>query len=283
MIELTAAKYPPQPVDVGGNALAYRTFGPDSGVPLLLCQRFRGTMDHWDPLLISVLAGQRRVVAFDNVGVGRSSGVAPARIADMAADALALVGRLGFEQVDLLGWSMGGCVAQRMALQAPEVVRRLVLAGTSPGGVADAPAAPAKVWEVAGKPVNDDEDFLYLFFHDSDASIDAGRAHLQRLTAWSAADAAPVAPASVGAQVQAISAWGSGADGVLAELGRIGQPTLVANGVHDRMVHAYNSYVLAQELPDADLVLYADAGHGFAFQHPERFGSHVVDFLTQPR
>jgi pimeloyl-ACP methyl ester carboxylesterase len=170
-----------------------------------------------------------------------------------------------------------------MALQAPEIVRRLVLAGTSPGGVAAAPAAPAKVWEVAGKPVNDDEDFLYLFFHDSDASLEAGRAHLQRLTAWSTADAAPVVAASVGAQVQAIGAWGSGADGVLSKLGQIGQPTLVANGVHDRMVHAYNSYVLAQELPHADLVLYADAGHGFAFQHPQRFGSHVVDFLTQPR
>jgi pimeloyl-ACP methyl ester carboxylesterase len=148
-------------LDAGGARIAHRSLGADVGVPLVLCQRFRGTMDHWDPALLDVLAHERPVVLFDSAGVGQSSGEAASSIAGMAQIAAAVIDKLGHSQVDLLGWSMGGAVCQRLVLDQPDLVRRLVLAGTGPGGVPDAPRAPDEVWQVAGKPANDDEDFLH--------------------------------------------------------------------------------------------------------------------------
>ena len=169
-------------IDAGGVRYAYRSFGTEiAEPPLVLLHRFRGTMDDWDPLLLNLLARHRHVLAFDNGGVGRSTGAVPPTIAGMAASAVSFLHALGIDQVDLLGWSMGRAVAQRIALDHPHLVRRLVLAGTGPGGVPDAPPAPAKVLEVASKPVNEDEDFLYLFFPEHPDGRAAGLAHLARL------------------------------------------------------------------------------------------------------
>ncbi|MCU1644098.1 MAG: alpha/beta fold family hydrolase [Nocardia sp.] len=273
-----SAAAPTEFIDVHGASIAYRRFGPDSGVPLVLTQRFRGTMDHWDPALLDVLASERRVIVFDNAGVGASEGETPGSIPQMAQTAAALIEELGYAEVDLLGWSMGGTVAQWLSLNHSHLVRRLVLAGTGPGAVPDSPAVPAKVWQVAGKPVNDDEDFLYLFFTEDGIGRSAGLTHLRRLDARLEQSGSVVSPQAVQAQVAAIGGYKT-ADAAYPHLGKITVPTFVANGAHDVMVPSYESFVLSQRLPEAGLILYPQAGHGFLFQYPEQFGQHVLEFL----
>jgi len=269
-------------LDVDDTRFAYRLFGSAGGTPLVLCHRFRATMDHWDPALLDILASEGPVIVFDNAGVGFSTGRAADSIAGMAAAAASFIDALGYKQVDLLGWSLGGTVAQQLALDRPQLVRRLVLAGTSPGGVPDSPRAPDKVWQVAGKPVNDDEDFLYLFFTESAVSRELGLASLRRLDRRLLESRAAVALESVQRQAAAIGAWGAGKSSAYDRLHEIKAPTLVANGVHDIMTHAYNSYVISQRVPSAQLILYPDAGHGFLFQYPKQFGKHVLEFLGPP-
>ena len=270
---------PTQTVEAGGVRFAYRRFGAADGTPLVFFQRFRGTMDHWDPALLEVIARERPVIVFDSAGVGASTGTVAPDIAGAARAGANFVDALGLERIDAFGWSMGGAVAQRLTLDRPDLVRRLVVAGSGPGGVAEAPRAPEKVWQVAARPVNDDEDFLYLFFTGSAASRAAGLASLRRLDRRLAASQAVVQPEAWMNQAGAIAAWGQGRDSAYARLGEIGIPVLVANGTQDVMVHAYNSYAMVQKLLDGTLVLYPDAGHGFLFQVPERFGRQVVDFL----
>lgn len=266
-------------VEASGVRFAYRRFGAIDGVPLVFLNRFRGTIDHWDPELLDVIAAERPVVIFDSAGVGFSGGSVAPDIAGAARHAAAFIDALGLAQVDVLGWSMGGAIAQQLTLDRPHLVRRVVLAGTGPGGVAESPRAPDKVWEVAAKPVNDDEDFLYLFFNDSATSRAAGRASLRRIARRLDVSGAAVKAESWKAQAGAIMSWGMGKDSAYPRLSEIKAPALVANGANDVMVHAYNSYVMSQRLPDARLLLYPDAGHGFLFQYADHFGRQVNDFL----
>lgn len=238
MQNFTYDEIPDRAVEAHGVRYAYRRFGAASGVPLVFFQRFRGTMDHWDPALLEVIAQERPVIVFDNAGVGASTGEVAADIAGAARSAAAFVDALGLQQIDAIGWSMGGAVAQQLALDRPALVRRLVLTGTGPGGVAEAPRAPDKVWQVAAKPVNDDEDFLYLFFTDSQTSRAAGLASLRRLDRRLAASRAAVKPESWKNQAAAIAAWGLGNHSAYPRLTEITAPVLVANGAHDVMVHA---------------------------------------------
>ena len=268
-----------QHVEAGGVRFAHRRFGAASGVPLVFLSRFRGTMDHWDPALLEVIARERPVIVFDSAGVGASSGDVPADLDGVARIAASFIEALGLNQVDVLGWSMGGAVAQLLALERPGLVRRLVLAGTGPGGVPDAPRPPEKVWQVAAKPVNDDEDFLYLFFAETPTSREAGLASLRRLDRRLASSGAAVKPESWKAQAAAIGAWGMGKGSAYARLPELKVPALVANGAGDVMVHAYNSYVMSQRMPNARLLLYPDAGHGFLFQYADHFGRQVNEFL----
>ncbi|WP_328790620.1 MULTISPECIES: alpha/beta fold hydrolase [unclassified Streptomyces] len=261
---------------------AYRRFGTGRGVPLVLALRFRGTVDHWDPAFLEVLASARDVIVFDNAGCGLSSGRTPDTVAAMADGAVEFIEALGLPRVDLLGWSMGGAVVQAVALRRPELVRRLVVAASGPGGVPGTPPAPDRVWEVAGKPVNDDEDFLYLFFPDAPAARAAGLASLRRLDTrlGASASASAVRPESVGAQAAALGRWGRGEDAAWERLGEIAHPVLAAAGAHDVMVHAFATYAMSQRLADSKVVIYGDAGHGFLFQHPEEFGGEVLRFLA---
>lgn len=270
---------PDRSVDVDGIRIAYRRFGTADGVPLLFLNRFRGTMDHWDPALLEVIAQERPVIVFDSAGVGASAGEVAPDIAGAARIAASFVDALQLGQVDLLGWSMGGTVVQQLALDRPDLVRRIVLAATGPGGVAEAPRAPEKVWQVAAKPLNDDEDFLYLFFADTPTSRAAGLASLRRLDRRLARSRSAVKPESWKVQAGAIAAWGAGQGAAYPRLAGIRVPALVANGSADVMVHAYNSYAMSQRLPKAQLLLYPDAGHGFLFQYPEHFGRQVNEFL----
>jgi pimeloyl-ACP methyl ester carboxylesterase len=258
---------------------AYRRFGPTGGVPLVLAARFRGTIDHWDPMFLDELAGERDVVIFDNAGIGLSSGETPRSILEMALSAVEFVLALGLGPVDLLGWSMGGYVAQTVALEHRGLVRRLVVAGSGPGGVPDAPARRERVVEVMSRPENDDEDFLPLFFPDTPPARESGRASLRRLQGRLARSHAVVKPESFAAQLAANAAWNSGINSAWERLREFRIPVLVANGAHDAIVHAYQTYAMSQRLPEAKIIIYSDAGHGFLFQHPEDFGNEVRDFL----
>lgn len=278
----SAASVPTQHVDVKGTAIAYRVVGSGPGVPLVLLNRFRGTMDHWDPRLIDRLASERRVILFDQPGFARSAGTPPDSLAGFAASAVEVVRALGIEKFDVLGFSMGGTVALQVLLDHPEKVRRAVIAGSGPGHVPDVPAgesAETKVWPVATKPVNSDEDFLYLFFEPTSTSQKAGRDYLARLGERKDAFSAQVSAQAWQAQLKSASGVQAPTASLLHRLTEVRHPVLVANGRRDIMVPTYASYAMAQQLPDARLVIYPDAGHGFLFQYPDLFGDEVLRFL----
>lgn len=261
-------------IETGHGRLAIRLDGPQGGIPLLLLQRFRGTMDDWDPALVAAIARDRRVIRFDSAGVGRSQGSVPETIRGMAAIAAEVIGLLGLPQVDVLGWSLGGAIGLELALNFPHLVRRLIVAGSSPGPVADGPQQHPRVPQVMTKSENDEEDFLFLFHPPSASAIAAGRASLARIR--SQPDRGPAtSPLALMMQVKAISAW----PGVLHRASELRLPMLVANGAHDVMIPAYRSYVLSQQAPDAKLILYPDAGHAFLFQDIDGFTRDIEQFL----
>ena len=277
MTESLAAAATTQSLDAPGGRFAYRRFGTSQGVPLVLAQRFRGTIDHWDPTLLDLLAAERDVIIFDNLGTGRSTGDAPTTIDGLAAGLLEFVKALDLDQADFFGWSLGGIVVQAAALQEPEQVRRLVVAGSSPGGVPGQPAPEPRVWQVATKEANDDEDFLYLFFPDTPIGRDLGLASLRRIDARVLDHAhVPVSAATTAAQLSVITSIGSSIWNRLTELR---MPVLVATGAQDVMINAYASFALTSTLPDAKLVIYSDAGHGFLYQHVHDFTLEVLKFL----
>src|SRR5262245_19351921 len=278
MIDSLAAAATTQYIDTPGGRLAYRRFGTSQGVPLVLAQRFRGTIDHWDPLLLDLLAAERDVIIFDNLGTGRSTGDAPTTIDGLAAGLLEFVQALGLDQADFLGWSLGGIVVQAAALQRPEQVRRLVVAGSSPGGgVSGQPAPDPRVWQVATKEANDDEDFLYLFFPNTVSGRDLGLASLRRIDACVLDQThVPVSAATTAAQLSVVTSIGSS---IWSRLTELTMPVLVATGAQDVMINAYASFAMTSALPDAKLVIYSDAGHGFLYQHLHDFTREVLRFL----
>lgn len=270
-------------VTVGASRIAYRSVGAARGVPLLLLNRFRGTMDHWDPRLVDALAAERQVILFDQPGFARSTGSPPDSLRSFAASAAAVADALGVRQFDLLGFSMGGTVALQVLLDHPARVRRAVIAGSGPGFVAGMPEDPSvsgpEIWRVATKPVNVDEDFLFLFFEPTPSSQLAGRQYLDRLARRKDAFASQVGPEAWRAQLKSASEVQQPASSLLPLLAEVKQPVLVANGRHDVMVPTYASYAMAQQLPNARLVIFPDSGHGFLFQYPEAFADEVLRFL----
>ena len=262
-----------------GERFHYRRFGKAGSPPLVLCMRLRGTVDHWDPKLLDALATEREIIVFDNRGTAASSGSAPTTIDGLADGGIDFIRALGLPQVDVLGWSLGGIVAQGIALRAPQLVRRLVVAGSTPAGVPDQPPPPPRVGEILGHPVNDDEDYLYLFFPESDEGRSAGHESLRRLDGRLRQSGAAVQDSTYHAQLGAIATFGGYHD----RLGELKLPVFVANGAHDVMINAYASYVMSQKLPDAKVVLYSDASHGFLFQHIDDFAHDVNRFLGTGR
>lgn len=263
-------------LDTAHGRLAWRVDGPDGGIPLLLLQRFRGTMDDWDPAFIAAIARDRRVIRFDSAGIGRSGGTVPVSIDGMAAIAATVVERLALGRVDILGWLLGGVVAQQFTLDFPHLVRRLIVAGSSPGPVTDGPQQHPRVPTVMTKGENSEEDFLFLFYPETDSAVSAGRASLARINAQPA-PGPKTSELSFMGQAKAIATW----PGVLHRASELRLPILVANGAHDVMIPAYRSYVLSQQAPDAKLVLYPDAGHAFLFQEIEDFSREIAHFLEK--
>lgn len=266
-------------IEADGIRFAYRTFGKPSDVPLVFCQRFRGTMDDWDPAFVNALAKERTVILFDSAGVGLSSGEVAETFYGTAKFAVTFIEALGLKQLDLLGFSMGGYIAQLVTLDRPDLVRRLILAGTGGGTGEGTQSGKPEVFQVAFKPVNEPEDFLYLFFEPTETSRAAGLEYLERLTRRKDNRAPLVKPESVQAQIKGAMAWGTKSS--FDQLGEIKQPVLVANGDNDIMIPTINSYIVSQRIPNAQLIIYPDSGHGFLFQYADLFAEHVSMFLNR--
>jgi len=268
-----------QTVESASANFVYRRLGRIGGVPLVVLNRFRGTLDTWDPEFLDLLSSDRDVIIFDNVGIGYTKGVAPTSMYDYADGAIEFMESLGLTEVDLLGWSLGGVVAQIVTLKRPELVRRLVVAGSGPGTVPNLPATDPRVFEIMAKPNASIEDINYLFYPDTAVGNAAAAKSNARVWPHLSTSPATVTDESAVAQLQASVAFLSSGD-VFGRLETITQPVLYATGAHDVMIDPYGSYAAAQVLPNAKLLIYSDAGHAFLFQHATDFVAQIGYFLA---
>lgn len=269
---------PTRSISVGGVPFAYRELGPDSGVPVIFLHHLMAVLDDWDPRVIDGIAAQRRVIAFDNRGVGASGGSVPDTVEEMGRDAIAFIRALGLKKVDLLGFSLGGGVAQMVALQAPDLVRRMILAGTGPrggGGIEKITRVAVSAYIKAALTLSDARNFL--FFPRTPDGKRAARAYFARLKERTTNRDKPVSLQARRAQLKAIRAAGLSAPD---DLSVITQPVFVANGDRDLMVDSSHSADMARRLPNAKLTIYPNSGHGGVFQYHEAFVTEVLDFLA---
>jgi pimeloyl-ACP methyl ester carboxylesterase len=273
---------PTQFVEAGGIRFAYRRFGRSGGVPLVFNIHFMGTMDYWDPAVTDGFASQREVILFDSAGVSSSSGEVPASFAEMGANAIAFMRALSLKQVDVLGFSIGGLIAQEITLQAPDLVRRLVLVGTGPRSGESMDTGTREGNEIFGATYkNPDDLWLRVQFTPSDASQALGREFIKRFHRRSESRDPEVTQQAALAQRAAIGKWGAKRDNAWDYLKEIKQPTLVVNGGNDVIIYTVNSFILQQHLPNAKLILYPDSAHGSLFQYPEMFVRDVSSSLDQ--
>jgi pimeloyl-ACP methyl ester carboxylesterase len=275
MIQHNHQTAPTQFVEANGIRFAYRRFGKPSGVPLVFNQHFRGTMDYWDPAVTDGLAGNREVILFNNAGVSSSSGKVPTSFQQMGANAIAFIKALGLTKVDVLGFSIGGMVAQEITAQGADLVRRLILIGTGPRGADMSTSKSAEIFAGAYDPP--EHLWLAVHFSPSPSSRTAGLAFLKRKLLRKDRDP-EVSEEAGAAQREAIGKYI--APGVLDYLKDIRQPALIVQGSNDVIIPTVNSYLMQQNLPNAQLVLYPDANHGSFYQYPELFVSQADQFLT---
>jgi pimeloyl-ACP methyl ester carboxylesterase len=273
---------PTQSVTVGDSTYAYRQFGSGPGLPLLFLQHFTGTLDNWDPAVTDPLALGRSVILFANAGIGRSTGKVPTTVAGMAGHAMKFLDALGLTQVDVLGFSLGGMVAQVMALKRPALLRRIILTGTGPeGGVGVAMDRPELLKIFVDQKMPMSEKLLKLFFETTETSQSAGRQFVQRLARRTEDKDTPTTADAAGAQLAAMAAWAKSGGEPYADLKKVTQPVLVTNGNNDIMIPTANSFTLSARLPNAQLIIYPDSGHGALFQHAGAYTSHVAEFLDR--
>jgi pimeloyl-ACP methyl ester carboxylesterase len=273
---------PTQFVEANGVRFAYRRFGKAAGVPLVFNQHFTGTMDHWDPAVTDGFVKDREVILFNNAGVSSSSGEVPKTIEKMGDNAVAFIKALGLTKVDVLGFSIGGFVAQEIALQASDLVRRLVLVGTGPRGGEGMATLTPEAQEIFGASYEEpDHLWLRVHFSKSEKSQAAGREFLKRFRLRAANRDPEVNEKVAPAQIEAIGEWGAPREKAFEYLKSIRQPTLVVNGGKDVIINSVNSFILQQHLPSAELILYPDANHGSQYQYPKRFVQHVSLFLSE--
>jgi pimeloyl-ACP methyl ester carboxylesterase len=262
-----------------GTTYAYRRYGKAGGIPVIFFQHFRGNLDNWDPALVDDIATEREVILYDASGVGGSTGTTPRSVVDFARDGLAFIDALGLTEVDIFGFSLGGFVAQELTLLRPRLVRKLVLAGTGPQGGRGFHEWYGDIAEHAYRDVQGAEDIFFLFFSATEASQAKGVEFVGRIFTRQDGRDADVTLDARDAQTETVRNWGIPDTSRLNRLDGITQPVLVANGDNDIMVPTVNSYLLAGHLPNAKLIIYPDANHGFLFQYPHEFAAEVNTFL----
>jgi pimeloyl-ACP methyl ester carboxylesterase len=276
-VNTTWENTPTQTINVGGVEFAYRQLGPDTGVPVVFLTHLAAVLDDWDPRVVDGIAAKHRVITFDNRGVGASSGSTPRTIEEMARDAVTFIRALGFDQVDLFGFSMGGMIAQVIAEEEPQLVRRMILAGTGPaGGEGIDKVTRISYLDTARGLLTRQDPKQFLFFTRTPNGRRAGKEFLARLEERTNDRDKTISVRSFRAQLKAIHRWGQHKP---ADLASIHQPVLVMNGESDKMVPTKNTVDLDRRLPNSQLVLYPDAGHGGVFQFQEDFVKRALQFL----
>ena len=273
----TALTVPTRSVEGRGIRFAYRRWGKPGGLPLVFMQYFSANLDDWDPQVTDGLAADYDVILFDNAGVASSGGETPGTVSEMTRHAVAFCGALGLKKFNVVGFSLGGMIAQQLALDHPDRVNRVVLLGTGPRG-----GEGMTFTELSAEERADPEQFLLAaFFSPTDASQAAGRAYLKRLAARTRDRDLPVSTKTAEAQLHAIREWGAvTSSGRYATLPKIKHPTLVVHGTKDVVVQPVNAFILAEHLPDAQLIMYPDSSHGAQYQHAKLFLNHAKLFLS---
>ena len=283
MSTYTATTVPTRFVEANGIRFAYRRWGKQGGSPLVFNQHFTGNLDNWDPAVLDGLTAEREVILFNNAGIASSTGNVPTTFAGMAHNAEAFIDALGLKQIDLLGFSIGGMVAQQIVIDRPELIHKLILIGTAPRNM-DAGNGQGHITPetaaIFGAVYNPPENlWLKVFFTDSEASQAAGRAFLKRYLSRNENRDAPINEKVAPAQIAAVGDWGTHPGERFAYLKNIKQPTLVVSGNHDVIVYTVNSLHLVQNLPNAKLILYPDSNHGSWYQNHEDFVFEANRFL----
>jgi pimeloyl-ACP methyl ester carboxylesterase len=278
-LDTTWKTAPTHTIEAGGVEFAYRQLGPSTGVPVVFLTHLAAVLDNWDPLVVDGIAAKHRVIAFDNRGVGASSGVTTTTIEEMATDAVTFIRALGLDQVDLFGFSMGGMIAQVIAQREPQLVRKMIIAGTGPaGGEGIDKVTRITYLDIARGLVTRQDPKQFLFFTRTPNGRRAGKEFLARLEERKNDRDKAISVRSFRAQLKAIHRWSQQNP---ANLASIHQPVLVMNGESDRMVPTKNTIDLDRRLPNSQLVVYPDAGHGGVFQFHEDFVKRALEFLRE--
>jgi pimeloyl-ACP methyl ester carboxylesterase len=273
------AKAPARSVTAGGVTYAYRELGPKGGIPVVFFVHLAGNLDNWDPRIIDPVAKNRHVIAFDNRGVGASTGQVPDSVEAMAEDAYTFIKALGYDTIDVFSFSLGGMVAQALVVKHPELVRKLVLTGTGPRGGKDIDKVVGTTyWDIVRATVTRSDPKEFLFFNRDAAGKAAARAFVNRLKERTADRDADVKIKAFQTQLKALKKWGRSTPD---DLSKIAQPTLIANGDNDRMVPSNLSEDLHRRIKGSELIIYPDSGHGGIFQYHEQFVPVAVEFLAR--
>lgn len=270
---------PTRTVTAGGITYAYRELGPRGGIPVVFFVHLAATLDNWDPAVVDPIAQHHHVIAFDNRGVGASTGAVPDTVEAMADDAYTFITALGLDTIDILSFSLGGMVAQALVLKHPQLVRKLILTGTGPAGGKDIDkVAGTTYYDILRATLTRSDPKEFLFFNRDDTGKAAGRAFVKRLGQRTEDRDLKISTKAFQTQLKAITRWGRSTP---ADLSRITAPTLIANGDNDRMVPSVLSDDLHRRIAGSQLVIYPNSGHGGIFQHHREFASTAIAFLDQ--
>jgi pimeloyl-ACP methyl ester carboxylesterase len=272
------AQAPARTVNAGGVTYAYRELGPKGGVPVVFFVHLAATLDNWDPRIVDEVANNRHVITFDQRGVGASTGKVPDTIEEAADHAYEFIAALGFEKIDVFSFSMGGMIAQDLIVKHPDLIRRLVLTGTGPRGGKDIDkVVGVTYWDILRATLTRSDPKEFLFFNRDATGKAAGKAFVKRLEERTVDRDQPIGIKAFRTQLKAIKKYGRSAP---SDLSTFTQPTLIANGDHDRMVPSVLSEDMHRRIKDSELVIYPDSGHGGIFQYHEQFAPVLAAFLA---
>ena len=273
------AKAPARTISANGVTFAYRELGPKGGIPVVFFVHLAATLDNWDPRIIDPIAKNRHVITFDNRGVGASTGEVPDSIEAMADDAYTFIRALGYDKIDIFSFSLGGFIAQDLVVKHPELVRKLVLTGTGPRGGKDIEkVVGVTYWDILRATLTRQDPKEFLFFNRNATGKPAARAFVQRLQERTVDRDADIKVRAFRTQLKAIQKFGRSAP---ADLSKLTQPTLIANGDNDRMVPSVLSEDMHRRIRGSELIIYPDSGHGGIFQFHAKFAPIAVEFLAR--